>query len=138
MLHKRIGCWIEVLSAICDDHPEVRYIVPQLCVAHGEIMSFVKLSIFGTSFEVCTHTCTYPSSKAAAAVEQNSCLSSCSFQVTTRYVDLQPVGMGELFFLLLGLCRFTDTEFRISPPLSRCFRPCLVCFPSPRLPAPPF
>ena len=49
-------------------------------------MSFVKLSIFGTSFEV----------------NLLSFLSHCSShsylsQVTTRYVDLQPVGMGPSF-----------------------------------------
>lgn len=46
-------------------------------------MSFVKLSIFGTSFEV--------------RLQHFAKLTAISdvVQVTTRYVDLQPVGMGE-------------------------------------------
>ena len=46
-------------------------------------MSFVKLSIFGTSFEVHCH----PSILIL--------LTAYDTQVTTRYVDLQPVGMGQ-------------------------------------------
>jgi len=44
-------------------------------------MSFVKLSIFGTSFEVGSLS--------------PFLLSHSPLQVTTRYVDLQPVGMGQ-------------------------------------------
>jgi len=47
-------------------------------------MSFVKLSIFGTSFEV---------SKSSTIARSD--VDRSNFQVTTRYVDLQPVGMGE-------------------------------------------
>jgi serine/threonine protein kinase len=47
-------------------------------------MSFVKLSIFGTSFEV---RLTKLLLKCPVFIFQ---------QVTTRYVDLQPVGMGKL------------------------------------------
>jgi len=46
-------------------------------------MSFVKLSIFGTSFEVSP---LYISCRMKGFT---------IIQVTTRYVDLQPVGMGE-------------------------------------------
>ena len=46
-------------------------------------MSFVKLSIFGTSFEV------FPVSLPI--------LITYIVKVTTRYVDLQPVGMGQSF-----------------------------------------
>src|SRR5258708_6417181 len=49
-------------------------------------MSFVKLSIFGTSFEVILLSFTHFSAQ----------LLNLS-QVTTRYVDLQPVGMGPSF-----------------------------------------
>lgn len=51
-------------------------------------MSFVKLSIFGTSFEV--HLPIRVLSHADLPL----------FQVTTRYVDLQPVGMGRFCYLL--------------------------------------
>jgi len=47
---------------------------------HRLSMSFVKLSIFGTSFEV--------------GFLLLSFISLTRSQVTTRYVDLQPVGMG--------------------------------------------
>ena len=46
-------------------------------------MSFVKLSIFGTSFEV------FPSHFLLLLLTLA--------KVTTRYVDLQPVGMGQWF-----------------------------------------
>lgn len=61
-------------------------------------MSFVKLSIFGTSFEVLSHL-----------LEPFITWAHTVLQVTTRYVDLQPVGMGTSFshlrvrFILLVL-----------------------------------
>lgn len=51
-------------------------------------MSFVKLSIFGTSFEVSD---LWPRGECVAVAKQGYLKLS---QVTTRYVDLQPVGMG--------------------------------------------
>lgn len=49
-------------------------------------MSFVKLSIFGTSFEV-----SHNGQDGLIAIRHLT-----SAKVTTRYVDLQPVGMGGL------------------------------------------
>ena len=81
-------------------------------------MSFVKLSIFGTSFEV------------------NSLRSLLSrliplyLQVTTRYVDLQPVGMGPSFslhFLSLGR-RLTSNHRRIRASMVRLLVSRLVSF----------
>ena len=66
-------------------------------------MSFVKLSIFGTSFEV-RHLLAqlFPPEPYQR-----------SMQVTTRYVDLQPVGMGML--------RLPDVyEWRIDLAIFRC------------------
>jgi hypothetical protein len=73
-------------------------------------MSFVKLSIFGTSFEV------------SALVTLEILLPVLNWhyfcQVTTRYVDLQPVGMG--MFLVGGL------PISLIAMLPRCFRSRLV------------
>src|SRR6266403_41643 len=70
-------------------------------------MSFVKLSIFGTSFEV-----RFP---------LFSFISLTRSQVTTRYVDLQPVGMGPSSPLIpSSLSR---------SPSQRCFRPSMVRLP---------
>ncbi|KAG6871776.1 MAPK protein hog1 [Termitomyces sp. Mi166 len=61
-------------------------------------MSFVKLSIFGTSFEV----------RLCGTMGQES---HNDHKVTTRYVDLQPVGMGKLsHILLLLLLTFDDLD----------------------------
>ena len=69
----RHNTWLISISFICSAF-----------LLHSTIlMSFVKLSIFGTSFEVIA--------LSSLVIPLTSLL-----QVTTRYVDLQPVGMGQL------------------------------------------
>ena len=73
-------------------------------------MSFVKLSIFGTSFEV-----NLLSFLVSPLIP--------SSQVTTRYVDLQPVGMGSSFYP--HFLSLTD----VLPLKCRCIRAGMVRFP---------
>ena len=74
-------------------------------------MSFVKLSIFGTSFEV------RPSQSQPLIHPRFTPIQ----KVTTRYVDLQPVGMGALPPSL-------HLQPARSPTAPRGFRPRLVLF----------
>lgn len=57
---------------------------------------FVKLSIFGTVFEVSSRRLGYacPPSRVESVAHGARAWGLGPRQVTTRYVDLQPVGMG--------------------------------------------
>lgn len=80
-------------------------------------MSFVKLSIFGTSFEV-----SFPHRSSAEPPR----FPDHPPQVTTRYVDLQPVGMGARHHCPVVFC--SDSR-----PFCRSIRSCLVRYRFPTL-----
>ena len=69
--------WISLVSLLGPTFIQVSDII---------VMSFVKLSIFGTSFEV---------NRISPFLLHRLSQLLDILQVTTRYVDLQPVGMGK-------------------------------------------